>query len=69
MTAWTDLVSAIYKEKHSVNPEYKLKDAMKDAKKQYRAPAAPIVPKIKSKKDTRSRKGSQKRDSRKKKQK
>lgn len=64
MTAWTDLVSAIYKEKHSANPKYMLKDAMKDAKKQYRAPTAKVV---KSKKDTRSRKGSQKRDSRKKK--
>ena len=73
MTAWTDLVSAVYKEKHSANPDYKFKDAMKDAKKQYKAPTALIVPKNKSNKrkksnkNTRSRKGPQKRDSRKKK--
>lgn len=35
MTAWTDLVSRIYKEnKHK--PGYKLKNAMKDAKKVYK---------------------------------
>jgi hypothetical protein len=70
MTAWTDLVSAVYKEKHSANPDYKFKDAMKDAKKQYNAPTVPKNKSNKLKKSnkkTRSRKGSQKRDSRKKK--
>jgi len=37
MSAWTDLVSKIYKENALKNPQYKLKNAMIDAKKIYRA--------------------------------
>jgi hypothetical protein len=36
MTEWTKLVSSIYKQKSASNPNYKLKDAMKDAKKVYK---------------------------------
>ena len=35
MTAWNDLVLSIYKE-NKKNPNYKLKDAMMDAKKVYK---------------------------------
>ena len=36
MTAWTDLVQKIYKEKSGKNSSYKLKHAMKDAAKVYK---------------------------------
>jgi hypothetical protein len=36
MTAWTDLVQKIYKEKSGKNASYKLKHAMKDAAKVYK---------------------------------
>ena len=51
MSAWTDLVSKIYKEKRLANANYSLKDAMKDAKKEYK-PAPPKDIKI-AKKDTK----------------
>lgn len=36
MTAWTDLVSKMFKEGRSSNPNFKLKDAMKSAAKVYK---------------------------------
>ena len=36
MNAWATLVSKIYKEKSRTNKNYKLKNAMKDAKKVYK---------------------------------
>ena len=36
MTAWTDLVQKIFKDKSSKNSSYKLKHAMKDAAKVYK---------------------------------
>lgn len=36
MNAWAKLVSKIYKEKSRTNKNYKLKNAMKDAKKVYK---------------------------------
>jgi len=36
MNAWAQLVSKIYKEKSRTNKNYKLKNAMKDAKKVYK---------------------------------
>jgi len=60
MSAWTDLVSKIYKEKRLANANYSLKDAMKDAKKEYKQEPAKNVkpakqPKNKSKKTTHNR--------------
>jgi|PlaIllAssembly_1097288.scaffolds.fasta_scaffold09667_10 hypothetical protein len=34
-TEWNKRVMKIYKERKAQNPDYKLKDAMKDAKKGY----------------------------------
>ena len=36
MTAWTELVSKVFKEKRSTNKNYKFKNALVDAKKLYR---------------------------------
>jgi hypothetical protein len=36
MNEWAKLVSKIYKEKNKTNKNYKLKNAMKDAKKVYK---------------------------------
>lgn len=36
MSAWTDTVTRVYNEKHAKNPNYKFKQAMKDAKKVYK---------------------------------
>jgi hypothetical protein len=60
MSTWTDLVSKIYKEKRIVNANYSLKDAMKDAKKEYKPnPTKNTKPtkqsKNKSKKNTHNR--------------
>lgn len=49
MTTWTDLVKKVYSENKG-KPGYKLGDAMRDAKKQYKKPsssstAEPSVPK------------------------
>jgi hypothetical protein len=34
MSAWTDLVTEVYNRNHATNPNYKLKQAMKDASKE-----------------------------------
>lgn len=36
MNAWAKLVSKVYKDKKKTNKNYKLKNAMKDAKKIYK---------------------------------
>jgi hypothetical protein len=40
MTAWIDLVKKVYSENKG-KPGYKLGDAIRDAKKQYKKPSAP----------------------------
>lgn len=52
MSAWTNLVSQMYK-KNKGKPGYKLKNAMKDAKKVYKPMGATMK---KSKKGRKSRK-------------
>lgn len=64
MTAWTDLVSKIYKQNKG-KPGYKLKNAMVDAKKVYKAPAAGEEKKSrKSRKSKKSRKSGKSRKTR-----
>jgi hypothetical protein len=36
MSNWSNLVTSTYKKNHAKDPEYKLMDAMKDAKKMYK---------------------------------
>lgn len=62
MSNWTKFVTEYYKKKVATNPEYKFKDAMKDAAKEYKK-GTPAVAKTKksgksrkSKKSVKSRK-------------
>jgi hypothetical protein len=54
MSAWTNLVSQMYK-KNKGKPGYKLKNAMKDAKKIYKPMGKTMKP-CKSRKSRKSRK-------------
>lgn len=55
MSDWTKFVTAFYKKKHASNPDYKFKNAMKDAAKEYKkGPSA--SPANKTKKSGKSRK-------------
>ena len=67
MTAWTDTVSKVYKENKAKNPNYKLKDAMKDAKKVYKSGSstASVSSVSKSRKSRKSKKSRKSRKSRK----
>jgi hypothetical protein len=38
--SWMQCVQRVYKENKAKNPNYKFKNAMSDAKKQYKAPAS-----------------------------
>ena len=58
MSAWTDLVSEMYKKNSGKGKDYKLKDAMRDAKKVYKKPAEGDV--VKTKKSRKSSKKSKK---------
>jgi hypothetical protein len=40
MSDWTKFVTAFYKKKHASNPDYKFKNAMKDAAKEYKKGSA-----------------------------
>ena len=53
MSAWTNLVSQMYK-KNKGKPGYKLKNAMKDAKKVYK-PSGKTMKPCKSRKSRRTR--------------
>lgn len=53
MSKWTTHVMNVYKENKKNNPNYKFKDAMKDAKKSYNKNATSEQP-IKSKKSRKS---------------
>jgi hypothetical protein len=56
MSDWTKFVTAFYKKKHASNPDYKFKNAMKDAAKEYKkGPSASSVAN-KTKKSGKSRK-------------
>jgi hypothetical protein len=61
MTAWTDFVKKTYDEGHGKNPNYKLKDAMKDASKTYKkqksaGPAAASAPCAKKSRKSKKKK-------------
>ena len=47
MSEWTKFVSAFYKKKHASNPNYKFKDALKEAAKVYKKSAPSAVGKTK----------------------
>jgi hypothetical protein len=40
MSAWTKFVTEFYKKEHAKNPDYKFKNAMKDAAKVYKKTAS-----------------------------
>jgi hypothetical protein len=57
MSDWTKFVTAYYKKKHASNPNYKFKDAMKDAAKEYKkGSSASTASANKTKKSGKSRK-------------
>ena len=56
MSKWTTHVMNYYKEHKKNNPNYKFKDAMKDAKKTYKKDATSTEPNKSSKKPRKSRK-------------
>lgn len=54
MSDWTKFVTAYYKKRHASNPDYKFKNAMKDAAKEYKK--GPSATRNKTKKTGKSRK-------------
>lgn len=54
MSDWTKFVSEFYKKKHASNPDYKFKDALKEAAKVYKKGTSNT--KTKAKKSVKSRK-------------
>lgn len=57
MSDWTKFVSEFYKKKHASNPDYKFKDALKEAAKVYKKGTSNVSKtKSKAKKSVKSRK-------------
>jgi hypothetical protein len=67
MSDWTKFVTAYYKKKHASNPDYKFKDAMKDAAKEYKkgTPSSSANKTKKTKKSKKSKKSGKSRKSKK----
>jgi hypothetical protein len=56
MSDWTKFVTAYYKKKHASNPDYKFKNAMKDAAKEYKKGSSAAPSANKTKKSGKSKK-------------
>jgi len=59
MESWLECVKRVYNENKS-KPGYKLKDAMRDAKAEYKKPAAMPEPMKNSRKQRKGKKGTRK---------
>ena len=56
MTKWMETVKRVYKVNHAKNPNYKFKQAMTDAKKEYKASGDSTTPKKATKRRTKKAK-------------
>jgi hypothetical protein len=66
MSDWTKFVTAYYKKKHASNPDYKFKNAMKDAAKEYKkGPSAASANKTKKSGKSKKMSGGKSKKSRK----
>lgn len=65
MSDWTKFVSDFYKKKHASNPDYKFKDALKEAAKVYKKGTSKTKTKAKKSVKTRKSKTMKKNKSRK----
>jgi hypothetical protein len=56
MSSWTTYVTKFYKAEHTKNPNYKFKNALKDAAKSYKSQAKVEEPKPKKGKSMKNKK-------------